>query len=56
MRYVIGLNLMNYGEIMKYYGYKKFMLQANKFNKHPIFMVNVIECFILLYIYIYIKN
>jgi hypothetical protein len=45
MRYLLGLNLLNYGEIMKYVGYKKFMLQANKFNKHPNFTVNVIECF-----------
>jgi hypothetical protein len=45
MRYLLGLNLLNYGEIIKYVGYKNFMLQANKFNKHPILTVNVIECF-----------
>jgi hypothetical protein len=45
MRYLLGLNLLNYGEIMKYVGYKKFMLQANKFNKHPILTVNIFECF-----------
>jgi hypothetical protein len=45
MRYLLSLNLLNYGEIMKYVGYKKFMLQVNKFNKHPILTVNVIDGF-----------
>jgi hypothetical protein len=51
MRSLLALNLLNYGKIMKYVGCIKFMLQANKFNKHPILMVNVIE-----FIFIFLNN
>jgi hypothetical protein len=45
MRSLLGLNLLNYGEIMKYVGCIKFILQVDKFNKHQVLTVNVIGDF-----------
>jgi hypothetical protein len=40
---------------MKYVGYKKFILQIIKFNKHPILTANVIECSFLFSKYYILK-